>query len=233
MKNILFYGFQFTHHGGFSAFTALKKTFKSKGIKVVTAIIPSIFYVRGFRRFYQLWMRLQEGRLYNFFKSSDSGGVHYYFPDNSLFCGIKWKKNKKIIITCHQPVDKNYFERIRITNSYIYEGIKKADIIILMASDGIPIYKKVAPQAEVLCIPYGIDTTFFSRNALNISPRNISINKRVLTVGGWLRDYRFWVAVVKKVLVQDETIEFTVIASADTINIIKDEFNNKIPARIK
>ncbi len=231
--NVIFYGFQFAHHGKHTAFLGLKKEFKKRGIRVVTALRPQIFYKRGVRRFRKLWMQIQERRLYSFFRCDPNTIVHYFFPENSMFHASRWKGNRKLIMTCHQPVTEDFFEHLKQKNKYFIDGLKSADVIILMASKDIRAYQEFAPQAKVICIPHGVDVSFFSHK--NISWRNNKKkgDKQVLTVGNWLRDFEFWSKVVNEILKIRDDIRFTVIAGDDAQNKIKKAFNHSVPSKIK
>ena len=134
IMNVVFYGFQFAHHSKRSGFLPLKKVLRKNRVRVVTALRPQIFWKRGFRRLMPLWMKIQERRLYRFFNLDSIKVVHYLWPENSLFHAPKWKGAKKLIMTCHQPVNKVFFDRIRKKNPYFIDGVKSADVIILTAS---------------------------------------------------------------------------------------------------
>ena len=229
----VFYGFQFAHHGKHTSFLALKKEFEKKGVRVITAIRPQIFFMRGFRRFRKLWMQTQERRLYRFFNSDSDTAVHYFFPENSMFHASRWKGDNKLIMTCHQPVTEGFFDRLEWKNKPFVEGIKKADVIILMASNDIRKYEAFAPQAKVVCISHGVDTSFFSRKNMPNSTDKQKNGKQVLTVGNWLRDYRFWADVVKAVLSTRDDIAFTVIAGEEAQNKILKAFDNSLPPEVK
>ena len=82
----LFYGFQFPHHGKFSAFSALSRGFEETDVKVCGMKFPQVpQWVPGriHPSLSKKWFQLNEYRL----KSSFSSGqlVHYFFPENSLF----------------------------------------------------------------------------------------------------------------------------------------------------
>jgi len=231
---VIFYGFQFAHHGDYSAFNALKRKLKKSGIKVVTAQRPKVFFQRGFRRFLPVWMQIQELKLYKYFKDESVGIVHYFFPENSIYNGPKWRKDTKIILTCHQPVKRNYFKLQEKIKPEFIRGIKNADAIILMSSNDIEAYKRFAPQADVLYIPHGIDIEFFKRVKSDGNPEQKDGCKHVLTVGSWLRDYDFWAEVVKNILKHSErNYKFTIVAGDEIQKKIADKFDNNIPHEIE
>ena len=102
-----------------------------------------------------------------------------------------------------------------------------ADVIILMASNDINAYRKLLPSTEVLCIPHGINTSFFK------PPEQKLKSKNILTVGSWLRDYDFWCAVVKEALQQDPGLSFSVVAGSDVHNKIRKNFGGLLPAGLR
>ena len=167
-KKVAFYGFQFAHHGKHTAYVALKEVMKTNNIKVVTAKRPKIFHERGFRRLLKTWMKIQEFRLYRFYKNSINNIIHYFFPENSLFLGPKWKGNNKLIITCHQPVTDSYFERIEKTNPYFIEGIKNANVIILMASKDITSLQELCTSGRCNKYPTRCRRFFFFKRKIKL-----------------------------------------------------------------
>lgn len=233
MPNTVFYGFQFAHHGNHTAFFALKKVLEKANIRVVSALRPRIFWMRGWRRLLPFWMQIQECRIHRFFKNDSTKVVHYFFPENTLFNAPRWKGSKKLVMTCHQPVNEGFFDRVGKKGKYFLNGVKNADVIILMASNDIHFYQKIAPKAKVICIPHGVDTSFFSRKNMPCDIQKKHEIKQILTVGNWLRDYRFWAEVAKEILRTRKDIEFAVVAGAEAQEEIKTSFNNSVPSKIK
>ena len=233
MKSVVFYGFQFAHHGDHSAFSALKKQLLRRKINVICALRPQFLWNRGVRRLLPIWMKLQEQRLNRFYNSDSIKSIHYFFPENSLFNGHNKKGNKKLILTCHQPAKKETFDLLRNQNVSFIKGLKKADVIMLMASTGIEAYKKLAPQAKVICIPHGIDVRFFNKKHATLRSQITSNRYNILTVGNWLRDYEYWSDVVKELLKSGNEFSFNVIAGVDSHEKIKNAFKGSVPTEIK
>jgi glycosyltransferase involved in cell wall biosynthesis len=209
--NAVFYGFQFPHHGQFSAFSALSKAMKSKGFTVRRVFLPSWLCLRGLRRLERPWFKVNEYRLKKDFDRKKL--VHYFFPENSLFQAPKWKKGP-LVLSCHQPVETLMRARERGPLLSFLEGLKVADAVILMASCELDAYRELAPHAEVLCIPHGVDTDFFRPAEL---PRREDGKFRILTVGNWLRDYDVWARVVERIASQCPEAAFSVLANPDRL----------------
>lgn len=226
-RNAVFFGFQFPHHGPFSAFSAMKNSMKPYA-RVLDASPPSKrFNMPALSRFDFKWRKYSEYRLKPFFLKNDPSVIHYFFPENTLFEGDKWKKHHKLVLTCHQPVESNPFKNLIKSRPEYLKAMQVADVIILMASNDINAYRKLLPSTEVLCIPHGINTSFFK------PPEQKLKSKNILTVGSWLRDYDFWCAVVKEALQQDPGLSFSVVAGSDVHNKIRKNFGGRLPAGLR
>lgn len=212
--NAVLYGFQFPHHGRFTAFSALSNALVKIGVPVCRTSFPSLLAHKGLRRYMRLWFEVNEYRLRVRFSSGSL--VHYFFPENSLFNAPKWKKGGKLVLSCHQPYDELVRARSAGQLLPFFEGLRVADAVILMASCEIDAYRRLAPDSEILCIPLGVDTDFFCPEHLPLPP-NRSFN--VLTVGNWLRDYELWARVVDRVVSDCPHVNFTVIANPDRIDL--------------
>jgi glycosyltransferase involved in cell wall biosynthesis len=213
--NPVFYGFQFAHHGRFSAFSALSQSFTRQGVAVLRVPLLKIpEYVPGRIRgmFTGGWFRAHEYRLKSSFNRGDL--VHYFFPENSLFQAPKWKVNGPLVLSCHQPME----QLLELQNAgaipAFFNGLKAADAVVLMASCEIDFDRELAPSARVLCIPHGVDTGFFSPVE---SPMEEDGRFRVLTVGNWLRDFDLWRRVVDRISAECPNSEFTVLANPDRL----------------
>jgi glycosyltransferase involved in cell wall biosynthesis len=213
--NALFYGFQFPHHGRFSAFSALSAEMKKNGINVCDIHFPDIpLWVPGRIRgpAAQKWYEANECRLKKAFKSGET--VHYFFPENSLFRAPEWKRNGALVLSCHQPAQQIIKANQCRGRKYFLEGLKSADAVVLMASCEIDAYRELSSGGNVFCIPHGVDTDFFSPVSAAPDPAGIF---RILTVGNWLRDYPLWAQVVEQVAGQSSEVEFSVLANADQL----------------
>jgi len=215
-----FYGFQFPHHGRFSAFSALSREFKRADVEVYRMHIPRIpAWVPGRiqGRIRTAWCQINEHRVKSSF--SHGGIVHYFFPENSLFKGAKWRKKGRLVLSCHQPIE--FLKRTMRNGHPFYDALKVADRVVLMASCEIDAYRELAPNGQVLCIPHGVDTEFF-RPSVSSCARPTSDHCRILTVGNWLRDYEEWAQVVRRMRAVKPSVEFTVIANPDRLKFIQD-----------
>jgi len=127
--------------------------------------------------------------------------------------GWKWKRNNKLIMSCHQPIQKlaemksggKQFEGF-------FNGLALADVVVVLSETQIEGYKYYAPNADVVYIPLGVDTEFFTPG-LTTPARS----PMVLTVGSWLRDYECWADVVRNFLSKEDAVDFVVVANNDTI----------------
>lgn len=215
MTNAVFYGFQFPHHGRFSAFSALSREFEKTDVEVCRMSYPRVpawmpKRIKGICR--KKWFQLNEYRLKSAFRAGKL--VHYFFPENSLFKAPVWKRDGTLVLSCHQPVEQLMKETLLQKRKYLFQGLKTADAVILMASSEIEAYRELAPNGRVLCIPHGVDTDFFAPRQ---DVRKPDERFRVLTVGNWLRDYELWAETVKRIYTDGHAIEFTVIANPDTL----------------
>lgn len=214
MGNAVFYGFQFPHHGNFSAFSALSREFERTGVRVCKTAFPNTDClwpgrIRG--PVNKKWFQLNEFRLKRAFSNGDL--VHYFFPENSLFKAPEWKKKGSLVLSCHQPLEQ-MMARPKTRAKYLFEGLKAADAVVLMASCELEKYQGLAPNSEVLCIPHGVETNFFCPAPSLPEPNGTF---RVLTVGNWLRDYDLWAKVVDRVVSERPDVEFSVLANPDRL----------------
>jgi len=224
----VFFGFQFFHHGSHAAFGAMKGAMRPYA-RVIDASPPSTrLQISPLRRIDFQWRRLSEVLLLPTYRRKEPCVLHYFFPENTLFKGAEWKRHHKLVLTCHQPVESDPFQQLMQTRPGFVDGLKAADVIILMASNDRVAYQQIAPQAEVICIPHGVDTEFFEPQ-----PREHSETKNVLTVGNWLRNYACWNRVVRRVLDQREDVCFTVIAGKNAQQEILAAFNGALPDTIR
>lgn len=211
MSDAVFYGFQFPHHGKFSAFSALSSSFrKTSTVRVCSIpfpVVPAWFPGRLRGTLSRSIFRLQELRIKRSFERNEI--VHYFFPENSLFNGYRWKKNGKLVLSCHQPVEKIMDGNPQWRDRFL-EGLRSADCIVLMASNELNEYRELAPNSKVCCIPHGVDTDFFSPDPG--TQRDDERPFRILTVGNWMRDYDLWAGVVDRIG-SDHDIEFSVLAN--------------------
>lgn len=208
----LFYGFQFPHHGAYTGFAALGREFPSLGVRVCRVGFPhSPNWWPGRVRIgvQHGWFRLQEQRL----RAPLRAGVpvHYFFPENSLFSAAKWKRKGPLILSCHQPAAQLRTSPYLANRGGFFEGLRAADVIILMASNDLEAYRALAPSARVICIPHGVATNHFTPAPEPRSEDSRPVFK-ILTTGNWMRDYDLWTRVAQRLTRDYDLIEFTVVA---------------------
>lgn len=217
-RSVLF-GFQFPHHGERSAFTAMAREMRQYDVDVKVFAYPRIApWLPGRLRstLARAWYRLNEYRVARDFNRKRT--VHYYFPENSAFQAARWrKKGGRLILTCHQPASAEYFVAIKKMGSVGFSrALAAADDIVLMSSEGLDVYRTHFPGARIHVIRYGVDVSYFHRDAPYQPPSPSRMPVRLLTVGNWLRDYDFWGATVRE-LRRHRHIEATVIGNKDTL----------------
>jgi glycosyltransferase involved in cell wall biosynthesis len=215
--NALFYGFQFAHHGGFSAFSALSREFEKLGVPVCRSPFPNTpaWWPKRIRGVINTKsFQLNEYRLRSAFNAGKL--VHYFFPENSLFKAPAWKKNGRLVLSCHLPVETINIRKKTNDKPQFLEGLRGADCVVLMASHEIDAYRAHVPFGNVICIPHGVDTDFFSPDSdrADLEQKN---RFKILTVGNCLRDYSVWAETVRRVSPRLKEAEFTVIANPCTL----------------
>jgi glycosyltransferase involved in cell wall biosynthesis len=223
---VILFGFSFSHHGKYSAFNGLVNSIK--GLKVIDATINLPFSLQPRVRtlITNIFRKLSEYRLYPYYRSRERHLFHYFFPENSLFSGWKWKNNHSLVLTCHQPYSKLATMRKNREHFGFFKGLEVADVVIVLSKSEIDYYRELAPRATVINIPHGVDVEHFFPE-----PKNFQ-DPVILTVGNWLRDYKCWASVVEKVSSVLPTVSFIVVANPDTINFarycLSKEYNNVI-----
>lgn len=215
MNDVTFYGFQYPHHGNFSSFKALSHELEALGAKIVKPHYPPFpgwLPSRVRTPLCRQWFKANELRIKCVFKAGST--VHYFYPENSLFRAPFWKRSGRLVLTCHQPVAKLMDYQTRGMLKPFFEGLKAADVIVLMAPNEIEEYRRFAPNSQIIYIPHGVDSHFFSPYPVFAKHDG---RLRILTVGNWLRDYRMWAQVVDHVIGQRPDFEFSVLANRDVI----------------
>jgi len=220
MKNSLFYGFQYPHHGQHSAFSALARELQPH-CEIVKFNHPS-YYARYFakiglggitRNFPNYWFKRQERRLRRSLKQENTL-VHYFFPEDSMRDVTLWPAATKIALTLHQPMSFLNELNTRQTSSGFFDGLSRAELIFLMVEFELDEYRRRYPQARVEFVPHGVDTNFF-HPAPRVTVKDAPF--RILTVGSWLRDYNIWAEVAGRLAESGTAVEFTVICNKSTL----------------
>jgi len=211
-----FYGFQFPHHGKFSAFLALSKAMHHAGVIIRSVPYPSapaFLPSRLQKKITHIAFKALEYRVRQDFRMDRT--VHYFFPENSLFRAPRWKRKGALVLSCHQPVQQIRAIHGVHKNAPFLSGLRTADAVVLMASNEIEAYRELAPHSKILCIPHGVDTDFFTPAA---SPPSDESTFRILTLGNWLRDYDLWAKVVDQVSARCPSVQFSLLANPDLIH---------------
>lgn len=128
---------------------------------------------------------------------------HFIYGENTYYDIFQcFHKSNKIVCTFHQPF--SWF-----VNNKWEKKLKRIDKIILVGNSEIIQFQKITGRDNVIFIPHGISADFYK-------PDNTVKKKHMLlTVGNWLRDYRFADKVYKALLESDETLEINVVASKE------------------
>lgn len=224
MKTIL-YTFSFGHHGKYSSYHHLTE-FLGEQIKVDTTIHLIDRLPDGISsHITPLWRRVSEYRLYPYYKSRQQKIIHYLYAENTLFRGENWKRHHNLILSYHQPAPflAKMFESNEKKN--ILTRPQTNDVVVVLAQSVIEDYKKLMPNIEIVSIPHGVDIEFFKPNW------NLRTEKRILTVGNWMRDYELWGKVVKRILDERKDIVFDVIANPSILKKLK-LFSSEFPGRV-
>jgi len=207
------YSFSFPHHGSYSSFHHLCD-FLDDQIVIDNSITPPALLPRRVKkRIVRYWHEYGEYRLLQHYLKRKPMIFHYLRPENNMRFGWKWKRNHKLILSCHQPIQK--LEQMRKEGDKFdgfFRGLACADVVVVLSKTQIEGYKYFAPQADVKYIPLGVDTNFFCPSS---SPKEEA--PIILTVGSWLRDYKCWANVVEILTPKIPNIKFVVVANMSAI----------------
>lgn len=129
---------------------------------------------------------------------------HFIYGEN-IFC--PWikkfiRKRNVIVCTLHQPFA--YFQ----TSNKTKKIVRLSDYIILVANTEIEQFKEMTGKDNVYYIPHGVSTDFYKTDT------SIKKEHMLLTVGNWLRDYKFANDVYLKLLGIDNLLEIYVVTNA-------------------
>lgn len=226
-KKILFYGFQFPHHGQHASYLALSRRLRSVNsnveVEIVSGFYPRLPEKLPFLGQYLIksLLMFSEQRLWT--KAHNVHSVHYFYPENSCFKPRSSVGDPNLIFTCHQPTP--IFHSMRSSGNFkqYFSSLQYANYVHLMSPFDKDAYQEAAPNAEISYMPHGVDSDFF---APSFAPRAHDGIFRILTVGNWLRDYRLWQRVADELSSKYKNLEFTVIANAQTVKMIR---SGKLP----
>lgn len=135
---------------------------------------------------------------------------HFIYGENLLlFVPLLQIRGCKVVCTLHQPFE--WFEK----NDKWKKYLKQVDAVILVGNSEISEFEKLTGKKNVKFIPHGICSDFYSPNK-DISKENI-----VLTVGNWLRDYKFADKVYQALLSTDDSLNICIVTQPSNRAFIK------------
>lgn len=208
------YTFCFAHHGQYSSYHHLSDYLRDQRVVDCTLPLPEWLPARVGDRLTYEWRKFSEYRLWRSVRGRRPTCIHYLYPENTLFRGWRWVAEHHLILTCHQP--ESFLKRMQAGGRVnFFRGLQLARAVIVLDPQLAAAYRELAPRAEVVTIPHGVDVDFFEPSS---RPPN---RGRVLTVGNWLRDYDCWAAVVKTVRARHPDIEFCVVANPATLQLAR------------
>jgi glycosyltransferase involved in cell wall biosynthesis len=206
----LLYSFRFAHHGKYSSYHHLVD-FLPAGCKPL--VIPmGGWFLRGSPRLTRLWLRANEYRLRASCLLQTPSCVHYLYPENSLFRGLEWSHGPKLVVTWHQPL--SYLEGLPPPlREHACSILEKANAVIFLSSDSLMEHINHLGIRNASVIKHGVDADFFHFRPVAATAKPV----RVITVGSWLRDHRFWAETVGACLAMDSSIRFEVLCDAGNV----------------
>lgn len=205
----LLYSFRFSHHGRFSSYHCLTDFLKDQCRTVTVPLGPS--FLAGSPRFVRHWLKLNEYRIWLFLAGKTNQCVHYLYPENSLFSGLKWLQRHRLVVTWHQPISQ--FENLpAILKRRSADILQQASHVVFLSHQSCTEYKARFAIKTASVIKHGVDTDFFRLK----SPRQPRDKFTIVTVGNWLRDHRFWAETVKHLRAMRLNVTFEVLCNIDS-----------------
>jgi len=141
---------------------------------------------------------------------------HFLYAENH-YSGLLFnviKGNSKIICTYHQPP--SFFE-IGISPQKEHRSYLNIDLVIVLSKSLIPIMKLLTKKDNVVFIPHGVDTNYFSPNM-----KVLEKETEVLTVGNWLRDFELLRKISLEIFNLRKDILFRVVSLKKNMNYFMD-----------
>jgi len=213
MKPIV-YSFRFVHHGRFSSYHRLGDYLGRDVVRVTCSTNSRLIW--NSPRLTRLWLRANEYRLAPLLLIGSSKCVHYLYPENSLFSGLRWQRGNDLVVTWHQPL--SYLdalpERFR---AHARSILKRATAVIFLSEESRRQYVDALNLDNSYYIKHGVDTEFFSYGERAHSNPNLNI----ITVGDWLRDHRCWAETTRILLNRDPKLRFTVLCNRRNMEIYR------------
>ncbi len=204
------YSFRFPHHGFYSSYHRLTDYLNPSCTVLRISFLWKIF--RTSDRLERLWMMVNEYRLLRYFYATNVASVHYLYPENSLFRGLEWSRSQKLIVTWHQPL--SYLECAPPSvRKHACSILKRARAVVFLSSDSLLEHVNHLDIRNASVIKHGVDADFFHFQPAATTTEPL----RVITVGNWLRDHRFWAETVGACLAIDPSIRFEVLCNAANV----------------
>lgn len=228
MKPSIFFGFSFLHHGPHTAFRGLATALSDQRVIDITPDILARVPPRLARPLLWRWLEWNEWRLYPYFRE---GGrvIHYFFPENTLRHGHRWKGDNRLLVTLHQPPDRMELMMRDPHYDRLTEGIRAADGIVVQSDSHREPFQTLFPGIPVHYIPLGVAAGHYRRRLPLRRPADGP--PRILTVGNWLRDYALWAKTVRVLHERHPGIEFRVVANPGILEEARAELGSH-PARV-
>lgn len=216
----LLYSFRFAHHGRYSSYHHLVD-FVPPGWEPL--VVPTGgWFLRKSPRLTRLWLKANEYRLYSLYLLKNPSCIHYLYPENSVFHGLEWGTSHKVVVTWHQPL--SYLETLPLTfRKHACSILEKAKAVIFLSSDSLIDHVNHLTIRKATVIKHGVDADFFH-------PRPAAVTKhapKVITVGSWLRDQRFWAQTISACMAMDSSIRFEVLCDPGSVSRYMQYLPNK------
>jgi glycosyltransferase involved in cell wall biosynthesis len=156
----------------------------------------------------RLWLRLNEYRLAPRLLLGANRCFHYLYPENSLFAGLRWRRDHKLVVTWHQPL--SYLQELpEVFRAHAQSILKQATAVVFLTDEAQREHVSALGLTNSHYIKHGVDTDFFEYSEGTLSKPYINI----LTVGNWLRDHRCWAETVGILLRRNPMLRFTVLCN--------------------
>ena len=221
MNKLVYVGFAFLHHqGGHAGYHQIKnylmydyivdtQSFHEKNTKPTKSKLIGLFKNFTFRHygfssipwyfFKCMWLALTKGNL----------TFHFIYGENLYFKFRFLKVNGcKTVITLHQPYD--WFKDKPMWR----QCLKEVDHVILVSDKEIALFKGLTGKDNVSFIPHGICSEFYCPD------ESFKKDKMVLTVGSWLRNFKFANTVYQDLLLQNNEIRIVIVSNPKNATFI-------------
>lgn len=210
MKKLVYVGFAFPHHKGLHCgYHRIREFVHYDEIIDCQHYFDNYFAIEKWSIFNKICQRVFNARLvpYYVFKMWFKGlfsknRVYHFVYSESLYLPFPryiGKKNKAVCVI-HQPYD--------IVEKWgMMDRVKSADAVILMGNTEVEKFKMITGKDNVYFIPHGISTDFY------FPQENVQKEHILLTVGDWLRDFKFANKVYHKLLEKDPELKIVIVSN--------------------